>query len=126
MDIGFAEALLVVGVLLVAGAGLSGWLHGTVLSISVLSVAAGIALALAGVIEADPTAAVVVFAVELALVLTLFSDGLFGLRRRVLRDPRLDLRPRPHGHGGRALDRAAASSSRHVVRPAAAGGQGAI
>jgi len=44
VDIGFPEALLVVGFLLVAGAGLSGWLHGTVLSISVLSVTAGIAL----------------------------------------------------------------------------------
>jgi NhaP-type Na+/H+ or K+/H+ antiporter len=77
VDIGFPEALLAVGFLLVAGAGLSGWLHGTVLSISVLSVAAGMTLALANVIEADPTATIVVFAVELALVLTLFSDGLF-------------------------------------------------
>jgi sodium/hydrogen antiporter len=77
VDIGFPEALLIVGFLLVAAAGLSGWLHGTVLSISVLSVAAGILLAFAGVIDADPNATVVLFAVELALVLTLFSDGLF-------------------------------------------------
>jgi NhaP-type Na+/H+ or K+/H+ antiporter len=94
VDIGFPEALLVVGFLLVAGAGLSGWLHGTVLSISVLSVAAGIALALADVIDADPTAAIVVFAVELALVLTLFSDGLFvesELLRRYWGPPALAL-----------------------------------
>ena len=76
MGIGFAEALLLVGLLLVVGAGLSGWLHGAVLSISVLSVAAGIALAFADVIAASPGDDVVVFAVELALVLTLFSDGL--------------------------------------------------
>ena len=94
MDIGFPEALLVVGFLLVAGAGLSGWLHGTVLSISVLSVTAGIALALAGVIEADPSATIVLFAVELALVLTLFSDGLFvesELLRRYWGPPALAL-----------------------------------
>jgi hypothetical protein len=40
MDIGFAEALLLLGLLLVIAAALSGWLHGTVLSISVLSVVA--------------------------------------------------------------------------------------
>ncbi len=77
MEIGFAESLLVIGVLLLAGAALSGWLHGTVLSLSVLSVAAGIALALADVVTANPGDELVVFAVELALILTLFSDGLF-------------------------------------------------
>ena len=65
------------GLVLAAGAALSGWLHGTVLSISVLSVAAGIALALADVVSANPGSEVVVFAVELALVLTLVADGLF-------------------------------------------------
>jgi NhaP-type Na+/H+ or K+/H+ antiporter len=77
VDIGFAEALLIAGLLLAVGAGLSGWLHGTVLSISVLSVLAGIAFAVTDVVHADPKATVVVLAVELALVLTLFSDGLF-------------------------------------------------
>ncbi len=77
MDIGFAEALLLLGLLLVIAAGLSGWLHGTVLSISVLSVAAGVALALTGVIHADPGAELVLLLVELALILTLFSDGLY-------------------------------------------------
>jgi NhaP-type Na+/H+ or K+/H+ antiporter len=77
VDIGFAEALSIIGILLVVGAGLSGWLHGTVLSISVLSVLAGIAFAVTDVVNADPQATVVVLAVELALVLTLFSDGLF-------------------------------------------------
>jgi sodium/hydrogen antiporter len=76
VDIGFAEALLILGVLLSAAAALSGWLHGTVLSISVLSVAAGVTLALLGVVEADPGTQVVVLLVELALILTLFSDGL--------------------------------------------------
>ena len=76
MDIGFAEALLILGLLLSAAAALSGWLHGTVLSISVLSVAAGVGLALLEVVEANPGAQVVVLLVELALILTLFSDGL--------------------------------------------------
>ena len=39
MDVGFPEALLILGALLDLAAGLSGWLHGTVLSISVMSVA---------------------------------------------------------------------------------------
>ncbi len=77
MDLGFPEALLVLGLLLTLAAALSGWLHGTVLSISVLSVVAGVGLALLGVVEADPHAEIVVFLVELALILTLFSDGLF-------------------------------------------------
>ncbi|HYY75243.1 MAG TPA: cation:proton antiporter [Gaiellaceae bacterium] len=77
MDIGFAEALLLLGLLLVIAAALSGWLHGTVLSISVLSVVAGVTLALTGVVEADPGAELVLLLVELALILTLFSDGLF-------------------------------------------------
>ena len=76
MDIGFAEALLILGVLLCAAAALSGWLHGTVLSISVLSVGAGVVLALLDVVDADPGTQVVVLLVELALILTLFSDGL--------------------------------------------------
>jgi sodium/hydrogen antiporter len=76
VDIGFAEALLILGVLLCAAAALSGWLHGTVLSISVLSVGAGVLLALLDVVDADPGTQVVVLLVELALILTLFSDGL--------------------------------------------------
>jgi len=77
VDLGFPEALLVLGLLLTLAAALSGWLHGTVLSISVLSVVAGVGLALLGVVEADPHAEIVVFLVELALILTLFADGLF-------------------------------------------------
>src|SRR5215211_1999431 len=77
MEIGFAEALLVVGALLAVTAGLAGWLRGTVLSISVLSVAAGVALSAADVLTVRPEAVIVLFVVELALILTLFSDGLF-------------------------------------------------
>ena len=76
MELSFPEALLVLGALLVSAAALSGWLHGTVLSISVLSVLAGITLSLGNVISVEPGAEVVVVLVELALVLTLFSDGL--------------------------------------------------
>ena len=84
MEIGFAEALLLVGLLLAVGAALSGWLRGTVLSISVLSVGAGIALALTDVVSIDAGDAGVVEMVELALILTLFSDGLV-VERELLR-----------------------------------------
>jgi NhaP-type Na+/H+ or K+/H+ antiporter len=77
MDISFAEALLVLGLLLIVAAALSGWFHGTVLSISVFSVGAGVLLALADVIAVSPESEVILFLVELALILTLFSDGLF-------------------------------------------------
>jgi sodium/hydrogen antiporter len=76
MGIGFPEALLVLGLLLGVVAALSGWLQGTVLSMAVLSLATGMGLALAGVIDPSPSSAVVVIAVELALILTLFADGL--------------------------------------------------
>ncbi len=84
MDVGFAEALLLIGVLLFGAAALSGWLHGAVLSISVLSVAAGIVLSELGVITADPTSKTVLYVIEIALVLTLFSDGL-QVERELLR-----------------------------------------
>lgn len=76
MEITFELALLVVGVLLFTAAALSGWLRGTVLSISVLSVGAGIVLAELDVVAVDPGAKSVLYVVELALVLTLFADGL--------------------------------------------------
>ena len=76
MDVTFELALLVVGALLLTAAALSGWLKGTLLSISVLSVGAGIVLAELAVVEVTPDAKIVVYIVELALVLTLFADGL--------------------------------------------------
>lgn len=84
MEPGFAEILLLVGALLAAAAALSGLMRGTVLSISVLAVAAGIALAAAGVVEIEGGDAGVVELVELALILTLFADGLI-VEREVLR-----------------------------------------
>src|SRR3954452_22228592 len=86
MDIGFGEALLVLGAILAVTALLSGWFHGTVLSISVLSVAAGLILAGAGVLDPDPHADVVLFLVEIALLLTLFSDGLYAERELMRRE----------------------------------------
>lgn len=74
MEIGFPEALLSVGLLLLVAASLSGLMHGTVLSISVLSVAAGIVLAEAGVVSVDAADATVVHLIELALVLTRRAD----------------------------------------------------
>jgi sodium/hydrogen antiporter len=76
MGLDLPEVLLVLGVLLTVAAALSGWLHGTVLSISVLSVAAGVGLALTGVIDVRPTDDWLVVVAELALVITLFADGL--------------------------------------------------
>jgi sodium/hydrogen antiporter len=84
MELGFGEALLLIGALLAVAAALSGVMRGTVLSISVLSVAFGIVLAGAGVVEVDARDTTVVYLVELALVLTLFSDGMF-VERELLR-----------------------------------------
>lgn len=84
MDIGFGEALLLFGGLLAVVAALSGVMKGTVLSASVLSVALGIGLAAAGVVDIDATDQAIVQLVELALILTLFSDGMF-VERELLR-----------------------------------------
>jgi len=84
MDIGFGEAVLLFGGLLAVVAALSGLIRGTVLSASVLSVAFGIALAAAGVVDVDATDKSIVELVELALILTLFSDGMF-VERELLR-----------------------------------------
>ena len=59
-------------------------MRGTVLSASVLSVSLGIGLAAAGVVHVDPTHQSIVELIELALVLTLFSDGMF-VERELLR-----------------------------------------
>lgn len=84
MEIGFAAALLVFGVLLWVAAALSGVMRGTVLSISILAVACGIGLAELGVVRVDPASADLRHLVELALVVTLFSDGLI-VERELLR-----------------------------------------
>jgi sodium/hydrogen antiporter len=84
MEIGFGEAVLTVGALLAVAAALSGAMRGTVLSISVLSVALGIALAATGVVSVDAGDRAIVDLIELALILTLFSDGLF-VERELLR-----------------------------------------
>jgi NhaP-type Na+/H+ or K+/H+ antiporter len=76
MDIGFAEALLLVGLLLAIAAALSGVMHGTVLSISVLAVSLGVGLAATDVISVSADDASIVHLIELALALTLFADGL--------------------------------------------------
>ena len=76
MSIGFGEALLIVGGLLATAAALSGVMRGTVLSTAVLSVVLGIALALAGVVEIEVDDSGVLELIELALILTLISDGL--------------------------------------------------
>lgn len=77
MEFGFGEALLTAGALLAVAGALSSLMRGTVLSISVLSVAAGIVLALTDVVEIDASEKSVVYLIELALIITLFSDGLF-------------------------------------------------
>ena len=84
MDIGFSAALLLVGALLTAAAALSGLMRGTVLSISVFSVSLGIVLAATDVVSVDAGDQTVVELIELALILTLFSDGLF-VERELLR-----------------------------------------
>ena len=77
MDVGFGEALLYAGALLAVAAALSGLMRGTVLSIAVLSVGAGLILAEADAIHVYAGDAAVVHLFELALIVTLLSDGLF-------------------------------------------------
>jgi NhaP-type Na+/H+ or K+/H+ antiporter len=84
VDIGFGEAVLLFGGLLAVVAALSGVMRGTVLSASVLSVALGILLAAVGVVDVNPRSGAIVELIELALILTLFSDGMF-VERELLR-----------------------------------------
>jgi NhaP-type Na+/H+ or K+/H+ antiporter len=84
VDIGFGQALLLFGGLLAIVAALSGVMKGTVLSASVLSVGLGIGLAAAGLVHVDASDRAIVELIELALVLTLFSDGMF-VERELLR-----------------------------------------
>ena len=76
MSIGFSEALLLLGGLLAVAAALSGWLRASVLNVSVLAVAAGLVLAGLDVVSIDSRSDVVEHSIELALILTLFADGL--------------------------------------------------
>ena len=84
MGISFAEGLLLFGGLLAIVAALSGVMKGTVLSASVLSVVLGFGLAAAGVVDIEATDEAIVELVELALILTLFSDGML-VERELLR-----------------------------------------
>lgn len=84
MEIGFGAAILVFGGLLAVAAALSGVMRGTVLSISVLSVGLGIAMAALDLVSVDASDQAIVHLVELALILTLFSDGMF-VERELLR-----------------------------------------
>ena len=72
----FPEIVLVVGLLLLFAAGLSGLAHGTVLSLSALAVVAGMVMNAVGVVDIAPGDAGVIAIIELALIFTLFSDGM--------------------------------------------------
>jgi NhaP-type Na+/H+ or K+/H+ antiporter len=85
VDISFAQALLLFGGLLAVVAALSGLIKGTALSASVLSVTLGIVLAATGVVHVDAGDGTIVELIELALVLTLFSDGMFVERELLSR-----------------------------------------
>ncbi len=76
MEVGFGEALTIIGLLLIGAAALSGLVSRTVLSLAVLSVGTGMVLDAAGVLAIDPSGVAVVLVVELVLLVTLFSDGL--------------------------------------------------
>ncbi len=85
MTIGFEEALTLVGLLLIAGAMVSGIVHRTVLSLTVLAVIAGVLATLTGIVEVDPSSEAIIVVVELVLLLTLFADGLL-VEREMLRE----------------------------------------
>src|SRR5947208_2484532 len=75
MEIGFGDALLIVGGLLAVAAALSGVMRGTVLSISVLSVALGIVLAKTNLVSVDARDPAIVDLIELAFFLILAQPG---------------------------------------------------
>lgn len=75
-ELSLSETLLILGAVLAIAAALSGWAHGTVLSISVLALAAGVGLAAADVVSLSPEEEGIIVLVEVALLLTLFADGL--------------------------------------------------
>ena len=77
MEIALGEALLIVGLLLAVTAALSGVTRRSVLSISVLAVSAGMVLAAADLVSVNARDPGLFEIVELALILTLFSDGMF-------------------------------------------------
>jgi NhaP-type Na+/H+ or K+/H+ antiporter len=77
MSLDFSESLLVLGALVAAAAALSGLFRGSILNASVLAVAAGVGLAAIDAVSVDSESETVRHAIELALILTLFSDGLF-------------------------------------------------
>jgi NhaP-type Na+/H+ or K+/H+ antiporter len=90
MEIGFPEALAALGALLVAASAASGLSGRTVLSVSILAVAAGAGMEALGVLTVEPTAHAIIVVVELVLLVTLFSDGMLveqELLRRVWRGP---------------------------------------
>jgi NhaP-type Na+/H+ or K+/H+ antiporter len=76
MSLDFSQSLLVLGALVAAAAALSGLFRGSILNASVLAVAAGVGLAAVGAVSVDSGSDTVRHAIELALILTLFSDGL--------------------------------------------------
>lgn len=77
MELGFGEVLMYSGALLAVAAALSGLFRGTVLSIAVLGVLLGVGLALADAVEIEPDDETVFQLIQLAMIVTLFSDGLF-------------------------------------------------
>jgi NhaP-type Na+/H+ or K+/H+ antiporter len=83
MSLDFSESLLVLGALVAAAAALSGLFRGSILNASVLAVAAGVGLAAIDAVSVDSGSDTVRHAIELALILTLFSDGLFVERELV-------------------------------------------
>jgi len=85
MDLSFGEAMLIFGSLLAVTAALSGLIRGTVLSASVLSIVLGIVLAELDVVSVDVGDEGIVELIELALILTLVSDGLLVDRELLAR-----------------------------------------
>jgi sodium/hydrogen antiporter len=83
MHLGFGDAMLIFGGLLAVAGALSGVMKGTVLSISVLAVGLGALLGGVGAVGVDPGDESVTDLVEIALILTLFSDGLFVERELI-------------------------------------------
>lgn len=76
MNLDFSQVTAILGLLLIGAATLSGVSSRSVLSVTVLSLAAGVLLAAFGAVEIEPDSEWLVVLIELVLLLTLFTDGM--------------------------------------------------
>ena len=76
MSVGFVGTLALLGAVVAALSGASGFLRGRPVGVAVVAVAIGLGLGYGGAIQVDPTSPTVRELVELTMIFSLFSNGL--------------------------------------------------